>query len=154
MEIIQITDLHISKDKSDSKHDCVPYERLTKVLEHISANHSKHSNLVITGDLSSDFTHESYKNISSLIKQFEFNVSILPGNHDDLSMMKLICDDQIKLESLECKSKYFSIFNFDTHIQDNVKGVINQREIENLGEPIISKQNKCYYFLSSSTHKS
>ena len=102
MEIIQITDLHISKDKSDSKHDCVPYERLTKVLEHISANHSQHSNLVITGDLSSDFTHESYKNISSLIKQFKFNVSILPGNHDDLSMMKLICDDQIKLESLEC----------------------------------------------------
>ena len=125
MEIIQITDLHISKDKSDSKHDCVPYERLTKVLEHISANHSQHSNLVITGDLSSDFTHESYKNISSLIKQFEFNVSILPGNHDDLSMMKLICDDQIKLESLDCESKYFSIFNFDTHIQDNVRGVIN-----------------------------
>ena len=37
MEIIQITDLHISKDKSDSKHDCVPYDKLTKVLEHISA---------------------------------------------------------------------------------------------------------------------
>ena len=74
MEIIQITDLHISKDKSDSKHDCVPYERLKKVLEHISANHSQHSNLVITGDLSSDFTYESYKNIGSLIKQFELSL--------------------------------------------------------------------------------
>ena len=146
MEIIQITDLHISKDKSDSKHDCVPYERLTKVLEHISANHSKHSNLVITGDLSSDFTHESYKNISSLIKQFEFNVSILPGNHDDLSMMKLICDDQIKLESLDCKNKYFSIFNFDTHIQDNVKGVINQREIENLDNQLSANRTNVIIF--------
>ena len=146
MEIIQITDLHISKDKTDSKHDCVPYERLTKVLEHISANHSQHSNLVITGDLSNDFTHESYKNISSLIKQFEFNVSILPGNHDDLSMMKLICDDQIKLESLDCKSKYFSIFNFDTHIQDNVKGVINQREIENLDNQLSANRTNVIIF--------
>ena len=55
MEIIQITDLHISKNKSESKHDCVPYKRLAKVLEHISANNSQNSNLVITGYLSSDF---------------------------------------------------------------------------------------------------
>ena len=142
MEIIQITDLHISRDKNDSKHDCVPYERLAIVLEHINANHSQNSNLVITGDLSSDFTHESYKNISSLIKQFEFNVSILPGNHDDLNMMKLICDDQIRLESLHCENKYFSIFNFDTHIQDNVRGVINKREIENLeSELLVNRTN-------------
>ena len=142
MEIIQITDLHISKDKSDSKHDCLPYERLADILEHISPNHSQNSNLVITGDLSSDFTHESYKNISSLIKQFEFNVSILPGNHDDLNMMQLICDDQIRLESLHCENKYFSIFNFDTHIQDNVRGVINKREIENLeSELLVNRTN-------------
>ena len=146
MEIIQITDLHISKDKSDSKHDCVPYERLAKVLEHISANHSQNSNLVITGDLSSDFTHESYKNISSLLKQFEFNVSILPGNHDDLNMMRLICDDQISLESLRCENKYFSIFNFDTHIQDNVRGVINQKEIENLDNQLSANRTNVIIF--------
>ena len=146
MEIIQITDLHISKDKSYSKHDCVPYERLSKVLEHISANHSQNSNLVITGDLSSDFTHESYKNISFLIKQFEFNVSILPGNHDDLNMMKLICDDQIRLESLHCKNKYFSIFNFDTHIQDNVRGIIVEDEIQNLESKLIADRANVIIF--------
>ena len=146
MEIIQITDLHISKDKSDSKHDCVPYERLAKVLEHISTNHSQNSNLVITGDLSSDFTHESYKNISSLLKQFEFNVSILPGNHDDLHMMKLICDDQISLESLHCENKYFSIFNFDTHIQDKVRGFINKREIQNLENKLLTNRTNIIIF--------
>ena len=146
MEIIQITDLHISKDRSDSKHDCVPYERLAKVLEHISANHSQNSNLVITGDLSNDFTHESYKNISSLLKQFKFNVSILPGNHDDINMMKLICDDQIRLESLHCENKYFSIFNLDTHIQDNVRGVINKREIENLENKLWANRTNVIIF--------
>ena len=146
MEIIQITDLHISKDKSESKHDCVPYDRLTKVLEHISVNHSQNSNLVITGDLSSDFTHESYKNISLLIKQFEFNVSILPGNHDDLNMMKLICDDQIRLESLHCQNKYFSIFNIDTHIRDNVRGVIHENEIQNLEGKLLANRANAIIF--------
>ena len=146
MEIIQITDLHISKNRSESKHDCVPYERLAKVLEHISANHSQNSNLVITGDLSNDFTHESYKNISSLLKQFKFNVSILPGNHDDINMMKLICDDQIRLESLHCENKCFSIFNFDTHIQDNVRGVINKREIENLENKLWANRTNVIIF--------
>ena len=146
MEIIQITDLHISRDKSESKHDCVPYDRLTKVLEHISANHPHNSNLVITGDLSSDFTHESYKNIRFLIKQFGFNVSILPGNHDDLNMMKLICDDQIRLESLHCENEYFSIFNFDTHIQDNVRGFIKKVDIQNLESKLLTNRTNIIIF--------
>ena len=146
MEIIQITDLHISKDKSESKHDCVPYERLAKVLEHISANYSQDANLVITGDLSGDFTHESYKNIRFLIKQFGFNVSILPGNHDDLNIMRLICDDQIRLESLHCENKDFSIFNFDTHIQDNVRGFIKKREIQNLENKILANRTNVIIF--------
>ena len=146
MEIIQITDLHISKNKSESKHDCMPYDSLAKILEHISANHPQKANLVITGDLSSDFTLESYKNISFLIKQFEFNVSILPGNHDDLNMMKNICDDQIKLESLHCDNKYFSIFNFDTHIQDNVRGFINETEIQNLESELLTNRTNAIIF--------
>ena len=78
--------------------------------------------LIITGDLSSDFTEKSYENIKYLLKQYTFNVSILPGNHDDLKMMEKICDDQITLKSLECVNKPFVIFNFDTHVRDKVRG--------------------------------
>ena len=146
MEIIQITDLHISKNISESKHDCMPYERLANVLEHISANHSQKSNLVITGDLSSDFTRESYINISLLIKQFKFKVSIIPGNHDDLNMMKNICDEQIKLEPLQCDNKYFSISNFDTHIQDNVRGFIDATEVQKLESELLAKRTNVIIF--------
>ena len=102
--------------------------------------------IVITGDLSSDFTEESYKNIRDLLKQFRFNVSILPGNHDDLKLMRSICDDQISLESVYCENQSFSIFNFDTHIQDNVRGYLNNEEIQNLDEHL-SKINQKLLFL-------
>ena len=96
MDLIQITDLHISKNKDDLKHDCKPYEKLVNILNHIRTEYTEKSNLIITGDLSSDFTEKSYENI-----KYTFNVSILPGNHDDLKMMEKICDDQIT-KSLEC----------------------------------------------------
>ena len=58
MDLIQITDLHVSKDKEADKHDCKPYERLAAVLEQIKEKYSEKCNLVITGDLSSDFTQK------------------------------------------------------------------------------------------------
>ena len=146
MDLIQITDLHISQDKEECKHDCKPYERLAAVLERIEDKYSDKCNLVITGDLSSDFTEKSYENIRGLLKQFAFDVSILPGNHDDLRMMEKICDNQITLKPFICNEGPFSIFNFDTHIQDNVKGYLNEREIKNLADYLLGNKSKIIIF--------
>ena len=35
MEIIQITDLHITKDIENIKNDCKPYQTLSNTLKHI-----------------------------------------------------------------------------------------------------------------------
>ena len=146
MDLIQITDLHISKNKDESKHDCKPYEKLINILEHIKTEYPEECNLIITGDLSSDFTEKSYQNIKDLLKQFKFNVSILPGNHDDLEMMRKICDDQITLRSIECVNKPFAVFNFDTHVQDNVRGYLNIKEIKNLEKHLSENKSKVIIF--------
>ena len=90
MKIIQISDLHISRHVNESKHNCTPYDLLVSVLDNINTNHSDLTGLVITGDLSNDYTPESYQNIRSLLKRYKFHVRILPGNHDDISMMRNI----------------------------------------------------------------
>ena len=146
MDLIQITDLHISKNKDDLKHDCKPYEKLVNILNHIRTEYTEKSNLIITGDLSSDFTEKSYENIKYLLKQYTFNVSILPGNHDDLKMMEKICDDQITLKSLECVNKPFVIFNFDTHVRDKVRGYLDKKEIHNLENYLSENKSKVIIF--------
>ena len=146
MNLIQITDLHISKNKDESKHDCKPYERLIDVLGHIENEYTGKCDLVITGDLSSDFSQKSYENIRDLLKQFTFGVSILPGNHDNLEMMKNICDDQITLEPLSSGDGTFEIFNFDTHVQDNARGYINESEIQNLEDYLLKNKSKVIIF--------
>tara|TARA_B100001121_G_scaffold270608_1_gene255980 strand:- start:157 stop:813 length:657 start_codon:yes stop_codon:yes gene_type:complete len=116
------------------------------VLGHIDNEYTDKCDLVITGDLSSDFSEKSYENIRDLLKQFTFGVSILPGNHDDLEMMKNICDEQISLEPLSSNDKAFAIFNFDTHVQDNVRGYINESEIQNLEDYLLKNKSEVIIF--------
>jgi len=60
MEIIQITDLHITKDIENIKNNCKPYLTLSNTLKHIEEHYPQVKDIVITGDLSNDYSQESY----------------------------------------------------------------------------------------------
>ena len=146
MKIIQISDLHISRHSGELKHNCTPYELLVSVLDNINTSHSDLSGLVITGDLSNDYTPESYQNIRSLLKRYKFKVRILPGNHDDISMMRDICDDQIRMDAFQFSDKDLMLYNFDTHIQDRAKGFIKTSEVVDLAEKLLVDKSRVLLF--------
>ena len=98
MEIIQITDLHITKDIENIKNNCKPYLTLSDTLKHIKEHYPQVKDIVITGDLSSDYSQESYVVIKDLLKRYKFDIFILPGNHDSLDRIQAICDDQISTD--------------------------------------------------------
>ena len=66
MEIIQITDLHMTKDVENIKNNCKPYLTLSNTLKHIKEHYPQVKHLVITGDLSNDYSRESYVVIKDL----------------------------------------------------------------------------------------
>ncbi len=146
MDIIQITDLHISKNQLAKKHDCMPFERLEHILEDIESRYRTVENLAITGDLSDDYTIESYLNIKRLLNKYKFNVSILPGNHDDINMMRKICDEQINLNSIKSSNDHFTIFNFDTHVDNQVGGEIKKEEISSFKSELESYKKQVVVF--------
>ena len=146
MKIIQISDLHISRHVGESKHNCTPYDLLVSVLDNINTSHSDLSGLVITGDLSNDYTPESYQNIRSLLKRFKFEVRILPGNHDDISMMRNICDDQIRMDAFQFSDKDLMLYNCDTHIQDKARGFVKTSEVKDLSEKLLSDKSRVLLF--------
>ena len=132
MDIIQITDLHITRDVNKKKHDCEPYLRLSDILRRIKTNHKDIEYLVITGDLSNDYSPESYIHIKELLKKYTFRISLLPGNHDDYSLMKMIEDDQISIETIDLSNFNVLAYNFDTHVPGKVSGKVKKAQIENL----------------------
>ena len=132
MEIIQITDLHICRDKDFEKNNCKPYHKLKQTLDAIRSNHRNDLNLVITGDLSGDDSSESYNHIKSLLNTYSFNVSLLPGNHDNPKFMKLMCDNQISFDIPPVLNKSYVFFNFNTKIDGEVGGCIKKSQIDDL----------------------
>ena len=132
MDIVQITDLHITQDINQEKHNCVPYSRLSNTLRHIKLNYKKVKNLIITGDLSSDCSRNSYQHIKDLVKKYQFKTSLLPGNHDDFNMIKLLIDDQISLDSINLSTANALAYNFDTHVPGMISGKLKKSQIHNL----------------------
>ena len=136
MEIIQITDLHISCDMDFEKNNCRPYHKLKQTLDAIASNHRHDLYLVITGDLSGDDSVESYNHIKSLLKAYAFNVSLLPGNHDNPELMESICDNQISFSVPDQLNKDYAFFNFNTQVEGKVKGCIKKSQIDDFNNKL------------------
>ena len=136
MEIIQITDLHITEDIDFVKNNCKPYHKLKQTLDVIASKHSKDLNLVITGDLSGDDSIDSYTHIKNLLKTHSFNVSLLPGNHDNPKIMESICDSQISFGIPVLVDENYIFFNFDTQVDGEVGGCIKENEINDFKRKI------------------
>jgi 3',5'-cyclic AMP phosphodiesterase CpdA len=44
---------------------------------------------------------ESYQHIKDLLKKYKFKISLLPGNHDDFTLIKSLQDDQISIGNID-----------------------------------------------------
>ena len=136
MEMIQITDLHITKDIENIKNDCKPYQTLSNTLKHIEHHHSNVKDVVITGDLSNDYTRESYMIIRNLLKKYQSTFYILPGNHDKLEHINTICDEQITTNSIDLSMSKTLVYNFDTHVPGKINGHLKKIQIDELSKKL------------------
>ena len=132
MEIVQITDLHITRDIGNIKNNCKPYLTLSNTLKHIKEHYPQVKDIVITGDLSNDYSQESYVVIKDLLKIYAFDIFILPGNHDSLDCIQAICDNQISTKSIDLRPFNILTYNFDTHVPGKINGHLKSTQIDEL----------------------
>lgn len=140
MDVIQITDLHITKEGDLFGYDT--YHRLSKAVNKIGTIIQNHKNplLLVTGDISQDGTIESYKKVFDLLKKLNCKIFWLHGNHDDLETLKLVSSNYqnmhelnlitirnwafIKLDSVKTGSDIGYIKNDDIEtLEDRIKGL-------------------------------
>ena len=132
MEIVQITDIHITRDIGNIKNNCKPYLTLSNTLKHIKEHYPQVKDIVITGDLSNDYSQESYVVIKDLLKIYAFDIFILPGNHDSLDCIQAICDNQISTKSIDLRPFNILTYNFDTHVPGKINGHLKRTQIDEL----------------------
>ena len=91
MDIVQITDLHLSKNKKNELHNINTYNSAKTVIEYVAKHEKSIDYLIITGDISEDSTMQSYSHLLDLLKPIKSNVYLMPGNHDSYEQIKLCC---------------------------------------------------------------
>lgn len=86
LRVIQISDCHVSADPDALYRGQGADENFRKILH--EATRWNPALILLTGDVSEDGSQESYERISALLARTGVPVLALPGNHDDLEMMR------------------------------------------------------------------
>ena len=83
--ILQLTDLHLLSDSNCTVMGMNPLHSFQAVIEHVRNNPiTKNPDLiVVTGDISQDYSLGSYQHAYKLLKQFDCPVIGTTGNHDN-----------------------------------------------------------------------
>ncbi len=93
VSVLQITDMHLF----GKEHDCLlgvdTAASFQAVIEAINAQQTHFDIILATGDLSQDYSTESYRRFAQMVNQLQKPVFWLPGNHDDGPLMRRVMPD-------------------------------------------------------------
>lgn len=90
LSLLQITDLHILPEASDTFLGVDTEYYFHAVLKLALADHPAADLIMLTGDLSQDPSVASYQRIAESIRQTDVPCVCLPGNHDDFALMRQV----------------------------------------------------------------
>lgn len=88
MIIAQLTDLHHMPEGELLYGIIDTYTRFQEAVDAVNTIHPRPDLVIVTGDLVERASREAYRNLIEHIKRFDVPVYVLPGNHDDPSMMR------------------------------------------------------------------
>lgn len=87
--LVQITDPHLFASNDGQLLGVNTSQSLAAVLNTLNATHYPAHLMLATGDISQDYTPDSYRNFVEAIEFLDLPCHYLPGNHDDPRVMNL-----------------------------------------------------------------
>ncbi|MBV7317050.1 3',5'-cyclic-AMP phosphodiesterase [Shewanella sp. NIFS-20-20] len=89
VRLVQITDPHLYADPHGHLLGVNTTKSLLSVLDTVRTNHDHVDFMLATGDISQDYSPESYQSFAKLVTELGLPCHYLPGNHDDVHIMNL-----------------------------------------------------------------
>lgn len=131
--LIQLTDLHLMSDPQAELKGICTRARLDKVLSFLNAQYPHPQRLIVTGDLTHDEQFETYQALRGILSPWLPCLRLLPGNHDDRTLMRKVFSDRI-LELEERNVFYDSVgewrlFGLDSHSPGEVGGQLGTEQL-------------------------
>jgi len=128
--IIQVTDTHLFENKNHRLLGNIVFESLHAVMKSIEASPVSPSLLLLTGDLSQDYTRASYLHVAESFKKIHCPILCTLGNHDK----SLKAKDSLKNTPLKFQKTCFLgnwlIIMLSSYWHGHLSGKLNTRELK------------------------
>lgn len=142
--IAQISDTHLFGGKNQKINGANSYDHLRSVINHIVSLHNKPDLIVVSGDLSQDCTFESYQNLANLLNTSGIRYLVLPGNHDDVTMINKVFDFNWVKDSVDYSVDFYDwyLYLIDTSYYPEDYGTISREQFARFEKEIRVNKNK------------
>ena len=94
MIIVQISDTHITPERSRADGKPSAQDRLRQAIAHVRALPAQPDVVLISGDCTDHGAPEEYAFFRELIAPLPMPVYVIPGNHDDRARLREMCGSQ------------------------------------------------------------
>lgn len=136
MNIVQISDCHLFADLTQCGYGEVsPYQSLMAVLKKINMYDT--DLMLITGDISNDYSRQSYLHLKHLLSEHcpEIPYLILPGNHDDNAIITQLFIENCFAEQAHSAGGNWNIYGLNSQHQ-GANGMVSEAQLERMEDSI------------------
>lgn len=129
VNFIQISDIHLHADPKKELLGVKTEASFDAVLDHII--HKKHifDFILLTGDLSQDYSIEAYQHLAKKLEKLGKPVYFIPGNHDDSGAMRKVYPTGCMQDARHLVMDHWQLILLDSHIQGKVEGKLSDEQL-------------------------
>ena len=136
VKILQLTDLHILPKADDTLLGVETEKYFKQVLEQAHRTHGNFDLFLLTGDLAQDPCPDSYRRIREILSDYQTPCLCLPGNHDDIVLMRRIFDHAPVTCGRHKQLANWQIICLNSQKADTPVGLLAQSELVFLSEQL------------------
>ena len=127
VQLVQITDCHIHNEPGSLLSGVDTAQSLAQVIAGICAEVTPDLFLV-TGDLTHEGDDRAYRRLLEQLHLLPAPFFWLPGNHDHIAPMASASPDE-RLRTKQILLPHWQILLLDSHVEDEVNGLVSQSEL-------------------------
>ena len=134
LRLVQLSDLHLYKDKDGLLAGVPTWSTFRAVLEQVRSRHGDFDYLILTGDLAQDEALETYLMLREALGDWLDRCRIIPGNHDDRDNLRkafpeLFPNSETAL-TFELLDGGWCIVGLDSHVPGETTGRVGGEQID------------------------
>jgi Icc protein len=141
INLIQITDCHIHNDRNKLLSGVNTYDSLAQVIDGLKKDNHPVDIALVTGDLTHEGDERAYSLLLTQLERLSAPFFWLPGNHDHVAPMAAIANSEC-LNAKQIILQNWQILLLDSHIEDEVGGMVSQSELTWLATALLEYPDK------------